>query len=162
MSHSIYSLIEDLLSTQQASNTSRSPCPWEAYTRKAQVPGFATYAEVRVSLGGGPAAVLSCGGRPVGRPSAWALSGGAWVGQGPGTFSGFSSCRTFLGQVSVGGRAVGEGGWASSGNAGAPGSGCDLCTGPPGCPSLGRLCRSLTSVVRKPRPTEGRQGGNLS
>ena len=34
------------------------------------------------------------------------------------------------------------------------GGGCDLCTGPPGCPSLGRLCRYLTSVVRKPRPTE--------
>lgn len=33
--------------------------------------------------------------------------------------------------------------------------GCDLCTGPPGCPSLGRWCRYLTSVVRKFGPTEG-------
>ena len=40
---------------------------------------------------------------------------------------------------------MGEGGWASRGNAGALGGGCDLCTGLPGCPSLSRLCRDLTS-----------------
>lgn len=48
----------------------RSPCPWEAWYREAQVPGFATYAEVRVTLGGG--SETSSRGGSLGSASAWA------------------------------------------------------------------------------------------
>lgn len=85
----------------------------------------------------------------------WGLSG-----PGPRDLLRALQLQDLPGAIQCGREGVGEGGWArSSGNAGALGGGCDLCTGPPGCPSLGRWCRYLTSVVRKPRPTEG---GNVS